>query len=212
MREGASHHPPLASPYARERRTAPRGWCRLREGVGPFNFTNRRWVTRRKTGGVIVGNMRETFNLSHSKQALATPPPSPLRRARFFHSDLFLLLLLIPPPPSFLSSGSHVVFASASQRNLFAILKRPESSLARNRVFGTKTRFSLSTLLAHLGPASYFSLSLRSPKFISRYSFLMSFCFYIVTTRVFVKTTFLLIFLCINHKVVGRTNFIGFSC
>lgn len=197
-----SHHPPLASPYAREKRTAPRGWCRLREGVGPFNFTNRRRVTRRKTGEVIVGNMRETFNLSHSKQALATPPPSPLRRARFFHSDLFLLLLLlIPLPPSLLSSGSHVVFASASQRNLFAILKRPESSLARNRVFGTKTRFSFSTLLAQLGPASYFSFSLRSPKFISRYSFLMSFCFYIVASRVFIKTTFLIL-LCVNHKVI----------
>lgn len=132
----------------------------------------------RETGGVIVGNMRETFNLSHSKQALATPPPSPLRRARFFHSGLLLLLpLLFLLPPSLLSSGSHVVFASASQRNLFAILKRPESPLARNRVFGTKTRFSLSALLAQLSPASYFSLLLRSPKFISQHSFLMSFVF-----------------------------------
>lgn len=130
-------HPPFMPPCAKGWRTAPRGWCRLREGVGPFNFANRRRATRRKTGGVIVGNMRETFNLSHSKQAPATPPPTPLRRARFFHSGLLSLLLLpLSPsslPPSLLSSGSHVVFASASQRNLFAILKRPESlQLARN--------------------------------------------------------------------------------
>lgn len=114
----------LASLRARGRRTAPRGWCRLREGVGPFNFANRRRATRRKTGGVIVGNMRETFNLSRSKQALATPPPSPLRRARFFHSGLLLLLLLfllLFPPPSPSSFFLPLVFRLAcSLRKCFA--------------------------------------------------------------------------------------------
>lgn len=58
-----SHHSPLASSFVRGMRTVPREWCRLREGVGPFNFSNRRRATRRGTGEMIVGNMRETFSL-----------------------------------------------------------------------------------------------------------------------------------------------------
>lgn len=57
-----SHHSLLASPFVRRTRTVPREWCRLRESVGPFNFPNRKRATRRRTSGMIVGNMRETFN------------------------------------------------------------------------------------------------------------------------------------------------------
>lgn len=131
----------------------------------------------RETGGVIVGNMRETFNLSHSKQALATPPPSPLRRARFFHSGLLLLLpLLFLLPPSLLSSGSHVVFASASQRNLFAILKRPESPLARNRVFWNKNAlFSLGSSRPTRSGFLFFSSSFAKIHFTAFFSHVFRF-------------------------------------
>lgn len=120
-----SHHSPLASSFVRGMRTVPRERCRLRQGVGPFNFSNKRRATRRGTGEMIVGNMRETFtslpsffsSFSHSKQAQATPLLSPLRRIYFFCSVFLSLCLLLS-----LVFRLYIVLASALQRNLFTIL------------------------------------------------------------------------------------------
>lgn len=123
-----SPHSPLASSFVRGMRTVPRERCRLREGVGPFNFSNKRRATRRGTGEMIVGNMRETFNslpsfffsfflssFLHSKQA--TPLLSPLRRICFFYSVFLPFRLFLS-----LVFRLYTVFASALQRNPFTIL------------------------------------------------------------------------------------------
>lgn len=130
--------------------------------------------------------MRETFNLSREQASKRPRPPLslslfPLRQARFFHLaflllfSLSLLLLLFTPC---LPARSHAVFASASQRNLFAILKCPESP-ARAVEFSEQKRspsplplsLSLLSLDTALGSVPFpIFLPPHPPKFISRRS------------------------------------------
>lgn len=63
-----------------------------------------------------------------------------------------------------MSFGSHIVFASASQRKLF-VLKRPKSARARATEFLEQKRTRLSRFYAWLDFVSHFSLLVRSPKF-----------------------------------------------